>query len=325
VTGRILFESDLDSSILQDRRITIIGYGSQGRAQALNLRDSGFSPTVGLRRGTSFDRACRDGFDPVPPAEVVPGADIVMILTPDESHAEVCNELVFPAAGEGTHVGFGAGFTVAFGTVRMPERLHAFLVAPKGPGSVLRRAYTEGGGIPALVAAADDAKPGLAVAEAYAKALGCGRAGVVRTTFREEAIADLFGEQVVLCGGLVELMKTAFDTLVDRGYTPEVAYIECIAEVEYIASLISRVGLKDLGEHISSTAYYGGATRGPRVVGREVRKRLESILDEIEDGRFFDEFRRFTGGPGRTLPRPPGLERLERARTAFGIEDRDER
>lgn len=325
MTGRILFESDLDSSILQDRRIAIIGYGSQGCAQALNLRDSGFSPAVGLRRGASFDRACRDGFDPVPPAEAVAGAGIVMILTPDETHAEVCSEDVFPAAGEGTHVGFGAGFTVAFGIVRMPEVLNAFLVAPKGPGSVLRRTYTQGGGIPALVAAGDDDKPGLAIARAYAKALGCGRAGVVRTTFREEAVADLFGEQSVLCGGLVELMKSAFDTLVDRGYTPEVAYIECIAEVEYIASLISRVGLKNLGEHISSTAYYGGATRGPRVVGPETRRRLQGILDEIEDGRFFEEFKRFTRGPGRDLSPEPGLERLERAREAFKSEERDGR
>jgi ketol-acid reductoisomerase len=317
VTGRILFESDLSTSALKTRQIGIIGYGSQGRAQSLNLRDSGFVPLIGIRPGPSFDAASQDGFSPTRPADAASGSDIIMVLTPDETHADICNNHIFPAAAEGTHIGFAAGFTVHYGVVRMPEGLHPIMVAPKGPGHVLRRRFLSGGGIPALVAAQGDDAEGLEIAKAYAKALGCARAGVVETTFREEAVADLFGEQTVLCGGLVELMKTAFDILVDRGYTPEVAYIECIAEVEYIASLISKVGLADLAGHISSTAFYGGTSRGVRVVGADIRERLEGILDEIENGHFYEEFRGYA--QGRITPRtePGRLERIERARKEF--------
>jgi ketol-acid reductoisomerase len=244
-----------------------------------------------------------------------------MVLTPDETHAEVCERYIFPAAPEGAYVGFAAGFTVHYGVVHMRDGLHAILVAPKGPGRVLRQRYSEGGGIPALVAAEDGDPGGLEVAKAYAKALGCARVGVAETSFREEAVADLFGEQSVLCGGLTELMKTAFDVLVDRGYAPEVAYIECIAEVEYIASLISRVGLENLGRHISSTAYYGGSTRGRRAVGGDVRERLEGMLDEIESGGFYEEFRRYTEGRSPVPPERERLRRIERARKAFGGED----
>jgi ketol-acid reductoisomerase len=317
VTGKILFEPDLDSSILDTKRVGIIGYGSQGRAQALNLRDSGFTPAIGVRPGASFEAACRDGFTPLSPREVSSVTDVVMVLTPDETHADVCEKDVSVSARDGTYVGFAAGFAVHFGDVRFRNGLRPILVAPKGPGRLLRSTYVAGGGIPALVAGGGSDTDGLGIAMAYAKALGCGRAGVVETTFREEAIADLFGEQCVLCGGLVELMKAGFDILVDRGYTPEVAYIECVAEVEYIASLISRVGLADLGRHISSTASYGGATRGPRIIDSEVRKRLEAILDEIEDGRFYGEFRRSARGRGGTGARREGLERLERVRAVF--------
>ena len=323
MTGKTLFEPDISTSALRTRQIGIIGYGSQGRAQALNLRDSGFIPLIGLRPGPSFETASRDGFIPAAPTDVASGADIVMVLTPDETHAEVCERHIFPAAAEGVHIGFAAGFTVHYGVVRMREGLHPIMVAPKGPGSVLRRRFKSGGGIPALVAAQDDDPDGLEIVKAYAKALGCGRAGVVETTFREEAVADLFGEQSVLCGGLVELMKTAFDILVDRGYTPEVAYIECIAEVEYIASLISRVGLADLGSHISSTAYYGGLTRGARVVGADFRKRLEGMLDEIENGSFYEEFRKYTDGDREVPVERERLERIERARKTFGSENED--
>jgi ketol-acid reductoisomerase len=323
VTGRILFEPDLSTSALRTRQIGIIGYGSQGRAQALNLRDSGFMLLIGLRPGPSFEAASRDGFSPARPKDVASDADVIMVLTPDETHAEVCERHIFPAAADGAHIGFAAGFTVHYGVVRMREGLRPILVAPKGPGHVLRSRFRSGGGIPALVAADDDDADGMEIARAYAKALGCGRVGVVETTFREEAVADLFGEQTVLCGGLAELMKTAFDILVDRGYTPEVAYIECISEVEYISSLISRVGLADLGSHISSTASYGGSTRGARVVGADIRKRMEGILDEIESGRFYEEFRKYTEGD-MTLPvEHERLERIEQARRAFGSGDAD--
>ncbi len=320
MTGRILFEPDLSSCTLRTRQIGIIGYGSQGRAQALNLRDSGIVPIIGIRPGPSFEAASRDGFNPASPAEVASDADVVMVLTPDETHADVCERHVFPVAADGTHIGFAAGFTVHFGVVRMRQGLHPIMVAPKGPGRVLRQRFKIGGGIPALVAANDDDPDGLEIAKAYAKALGCARAGVVETSFREEAVADLFGEQSVLCGGLAELMKTAFDILVDRGYTPEVAYIECISEVEYIASLISRVGLADLGSHISSTAFFGGSTRGARVVGADIRKRLEGILDEIESGSFYGEFRKYAEGDRQLPVERERLERMERARKAFGSE-----
>ena len=323
MTGKVLFEPDLSTSALRTRQVGIIGYGSQGRAQALNLRDSGVIPLIGLRPGPSFEAASRDGFNPAAPGDVASNADVVMVLTPDETHADVCERSIFPVAADGAHIGFAAGFTVHYGVVRMREGLHPIMVAPKGPGRVLRRRFKSGGGIPALVAAHDDDPDGLEIAKAYAKALGCARAGVIETTFSEEAVADLFGEQSVLCGGLVELMKTAFDILVDRGYTPEVAYIECIAEVEYIASLISRVGLVDLGNHISSTAFYGGATRGARVVGADIRKRLEDILGEIESGSFYEEFRKFTEGYRGVAVERELLRLIERARKAFGSENED--
>jgi ketol-acid reductoisomerase len=278
---------------------------------------------IGVRPGASLEAASRDGFSPEPPQDVARQADVIMVLTPDETHAEVCRRDIFPAAPDGARVGFAAGLSVHYGVVRMREGLKAIMVAPKGAGRVLRLRFRSGGGIPALVAAEADDPEGMEIAKAYATALGCARAGIIETTFREEAVADLFGEQTVLCGGLVELMKTAFDILVDRGYTPEVAYIECIAEVEYIASLISRVGLANMPGHISSTALYGGSTRGPRVVGTEIRKRLEGILDEIESGSFYKEFSRHAGVAGVTEDERARLERIERARKAFGSEEED--
>jgi ketol-acid reductoisomerase len=246
-----------------------------------------------------------------------------MLLTPDETHAKICDQVISPSARNGSYIGFAAGFSVHYGVCRIREGLHPILVAPKGAGSVLRERYNSGRGIPALVAARPGDAAGLEIAKACAKALGCASAGVVTTTFREEAIADMFGEQCVLCGGLVELMKAAFDILVERGYRPEVAYIECVAEVESMASLISRVGLADLGRHISSTAFYGGATRGCRVIDSATRKRLEGILDDIESGRFYAEFRRHTGPAGDRRPDRGEFERMERARKAFRTEDRD--
>jgi ketol-acid reductoisomerase len=290
---RIFSEGDLDTSVLLGKQIGIVGYGSQGRAQALNLRDSGFPPIIGVREGKSFDRATLDGFSPLPVADVSKRSDIVIILTPDETQPEICKHQVFPHAGKGALIGFAAGFTVHFGLVKIPPGHKAFLVAPKGPGEVLRRRFEAGRGIPALVASAGDEAEGIEVAMAYAKAIGCARAGVIRSSFREEAVADLLGEQCVLTGGIIELMKATFEVLVERGYSPEVAYIECISEVEYMASLISRVGLARLGEQISSTAYYGGVTRGRRLIDSDVKKRIRQILDEIESGRFLKEFRTY--------------------------------
>jgi ketol-acid reductoisomerase len=237
-----------------------------------------------------------------------------MVVVPDESQAAVCNNEIIPNIQENAFIGFSTGFAVHYDLVRFPEGVRAFLTAPKGPGEVLRRRYLQGGGIPALIASLGADSDAMDVAMAYAKAIGCGRAGVIRSTFREEAVADLFGEQCVLTGGLIELMKAAFEVLVHRGYSPEVAYIECIAEVEYMASLVGRVGLPNLREHISSTSYYGGVTRGRRLVDAETRTRLNGILDEIEGGSFLSEFRAYAEG-GAQLDLENGLkELLERAK-----------
>ncbi len=312
---RIFSESDLDASPLHGKRIAIIGYGSQGRAQALNLRDSGYLPTIGLRSGKSFEKASLDGFTPVAAADAALKSDIIMILIPDEAHAGVLESEVIPHAEPGTFLGFAAGFTVHFGLVEIPRAYKAFLVAPKGPGEVLRSRYLEGSSIPALVASVDNDPEAMKVAMAYAKAIGCGRSGVIKTTFREEAVADLFGEQCVLSGGMVELMRSAFNILVGKGYTPEVAYIECISEVEYMASLISKVGLTRLADYISSTAFYGGDTRGRRIIDDEARTRLAVILDEIESGRFFEEFRAHLESGATIGPSREDSEMLERAKS----------
>jgi ketol-acid reductoisomerase len=309
----ILTDSQIDASPLEHKQIGIIGYGSQGRAQVLNLRDSGFDPIVGVRKGKSFDRACADGLSPISVAAAAERSDILMVLVPDESQPELCRGEIIPHLRPGTFVGFAAGFTVHFGLVRVPPAFKAVLVAPKGPGEVLRRRFMDGTGIPALVAALEDDEGGLAIALAYAKAIGCGRVGVIRSSFREEAIADLFGEQCVLTGGLIELMKAAFGVLVARGYSPEVAYIECISEVEYMASLITRVGLANLGDHISSTAYYGGVTRGRRLIDSAAGRKLNEILDEIESGRFLEEFLRYASAGGR-LEDASDMKELEKAR-----------
>ena len=311
---RIFSDVDLDISTLQDRQIGIIGYGSQGRAQALNLRDNGVLPLIGIREGRSFDKAALDGFDPQPVADVARGSDVVMILTPDETQPEVCRAQVLPHVRNDTFIGFAAGFTVHFGLVTIPEDRRVFLVAPKGPGGILRSRFLAGGGIPALVASLGDDAEGIAVAMAYAKAIGCARAGVIRSSFREEAVADLLGEQCVLTGGLVELMKASFEVLVERGYSPEVAYIECISEVEYMASLIARVGLAGLKEQISSTAHYGGVTRGSRLIDEDVKARIREIMNEIENGRFLEEFRAYIDSGGSVGPGPGALKVMEDAR-----------
>jgi ketol-acid reductoisomerase len=318
VTGKnVLLESDIDSSPLDGLQIGTIGYGSQGSAQVLNLRDSGFSPLVGVRSGPSFDRAASDGVGPVSVEEAAARSDVIMVLTPDETQPDVIATRILPHAGPEALFGFATGFNVHFGLIRIPSARRTFMVAPKGPGAVLRGRFREGGGIPALVASLHDDCSEMDVALAYAKAIGCARVGVIKTTFREEAIADLFGEQCVLAGGMVELMRAAFEILVGRGYAPEVAYIECIREVEYMASLISRVGLAALGESISSTAFYGGATRGPRLVDRAVRQKLAEVLDEIENGTFAREFKDFVASGGKAALARPEAGLLERARSSL--------
>ncbi len=275
---------------LSGKRIGILGYGSQGRAQALNLRDSGFSPLIGSRPGKSCNIASRDGFHVTSLEDTVSQSDIVMVLLPDDVHGEVCKDVVFPNLKVDARIGFAAGFSVHFGMVKPPEPRHVFLVAPKGPGEILRKRYLEGSGIPALIAALENDEASMEIARDYACAIGCDRAAIIETSFEEEATADLFGEQCVLVGGMIELMKAAFKVLTERGYPPEIAYIECIAEVEYMASLINRLGMEDLAKHISSTAYFGGTTRGKVLINEGVVTKMRKILEEIESGTFFEEF-----------------------------------
>ncbi len=305
-TRRVFEEAAVSTAPLQGRRVAVLGYGNQGRAHALNLRDSGIAVVVGARaEGIGAAAARADGFAPVPLAEAAAAADVVMLLVPDEAQAGVWTGGVAGHLGPGAALGFAHGFAVAFGLIAPPPGHGCFLAAPKGQGGMLREAYVRGGGLPGLLAVADASPPGTwELAAAYAKAAGFLRGGGWATTFREECVTDQFGEQAVLCGGLVELIRAAFETLVDRGYAPQNAYFECVHEVKLIADLLHRHGVDGLQRLISPTAAYGGATRGPRVIGAASRRAMADLLDEIESGAFAREFleacaRRGAGRDGR--------------------------
>ena len=309
---RRVFEADAVSfAPLAGRRVAVLGYGNQGRAQALNLRDGGVvEVVVGARQdGAGAARARADGFTPLPLAAAVAAGEIVMLLVPDELQGPLHREVVAPALRSGAALGFAHGFAVAFGQV-VPEPGRAcFLAAPKGQGEMLRAAFVAGGGLPGLLAVSDGSPPGTwELAAAYAKAGGFLRGGGWATTFREECVTDQFGEQAVLCGGLVELIRAAFETLVARGYSPENAYFECVHEVKLIADLLHRHGVDGLQRRISRTAAYGGATRGPRVIGPGSRAALEQLLDEIESGSFAREFLAASAGGAVDPRRREGVE-----------------
>lgn len=285
-------EADADLRPLAGRTVAVIGFGNQGHAHALNLRDSGVDVVVGARPGGRGAAAARArGFPVLTPGEAAARADVVMLLLPDEVQQAVWEAEIAPARRPGAAVGFAHGFAVAFGLIAPPADGPCFLVAPKGQGHMLRRAYRAGGGLPSLLAAvpADDAAT-WRLAAAYARAIGCLRGGGFTTTFREECVADQFGEQAVLCGGVPELLAAAFETLVARGYDERNAYFECVHELKLIADLLHARGVDGMRELISPTAAYGGLTRGPRVVDAAVRERLGRILDEIESGAFAREF-----------------------------------
>lgn len=307
---------------LNDLRIGILGYGSQGRAQALNLRDSGITPLVSVREGRSKKIAIEDGFDVVSPEELACQCDLVMVLVPDEIQGEICSQKIFPYLRCGAAIGFAAGFSVFSGLVKVPEDKRGLLVAPKGPGEILRKRYLAGDGLPCLVASLNSDRSLLDLAKQYASAIGCGKI-CIETTFAEEAIADLFGEQCVLAGGMIELMKAAFGILVSKGFDPRIAYIECIAEVEYMAALVSKAGLKDLSSNISSTAWYGGSTRGRRLIDDKIKQKMEEILEEIVSGKFSEEFRS-TGKPDLTANQIEELDVIEAARRALMGMPKDE-
>ncbi|MDP2941254.1 MAG: ketol-acid reductoisomerase [Candidatus Omnitrophota bacterium] len=290
--AKIYYDKDADLSLLKDKTIAIIGYGIQGRGQALCLRDSGCRVVASEMEGTpNFEQAKKDGFIPVPAAEAARAAEIVQILTQDHVQAKVYKEAIKPNLKKGKALCFSHGFNIRFKQIKPPKTVDVFMVAPKGPGALVRRMYEEGKGVPALLAVFQDAtghakETGLA----YAKAIGATRAGVIETTFDEETETDLFGEQAVLCGGVTELIKAGFDTLLEAGYQPEIAYFEVLHELKLITDLIQETGISGMRRRVSNTACYGDISRGPLIITQKTRKVMKKLLKDIKSGKFAREW-----------------------------------
>ncbi|NHM31610.1 ketol-acid reductoisomerase [Neobacillus terrae] len=285
--AKVLYNSDIQEEVLQGKKVAVVGYGSQGHAHALNLQESGFDVVVGLRGGRSWDKAVEDGVDVRSVAEAVAAADVVVVLLPDELQPKVYEESIKPNLNPGNALVFAHGFNIHFNQIVPPADVDVFLVAPKGPGHLVRRTYTEGGGVPALYGIYQDYTGNArSLALAYAKAIGAGRAGVLETTFQEETETDLFGEQAVLCGGVTSLIKAGFETLTEAGYQPEVAYFECLHEMKLIVDLLYEGGLENMRYSISDTAQWGDFVSGPRVVNEETKERMKEILKDIQTGVF---------------------------------------
>jgi ketol-acid reductoisomerase len=290
--AKIYYDQDADLGLLKGKSIAIIGYGSQGHAHALNLMDSGQNVVVGLYKGSkSWARAEKDGLRVTPVADAAKMSDVVMILLPDQSQRQVFEESIKGALGKGKMLMFAHGFNIHFNQVVPPPDVDVTMIAPKAPGHVMRDLFTQGPGVPGLVAVQQDVS-GKArdMALAYGKGVGCTRAGVIETTFKEETETDLFGEQVALCGGISHLIKAAFETLVEAGYQPEVAYFECMHEMKLIVDLFYQGGLAYMRYSVSDTAEYGDYTRGPRVVSDATKAEMKKILGEIQSGQFAREF-----------------------------------
>jgi ketol-acid reductoisomerase len=283
---KIYSRKDVDRKALKGARICVLGYGSQGRAHALNLKDSGYDVVVGVRKGGSWRKARRDGLSVSEPAKAAAGADLVAMLAPDLAQAQLY-KAILPSLKPGAALLFAHGFNVHFGQIKPRKDLDVVLIAPKGPGGLVRRQYQQGRGVPCLIAVAQDATgKAHARALAYADGIGGTRGGVLETTFGEETETDLFGEQAVLCGGATELVVKGFETLVEAGYQPEVAYYECLHELKLIVDLLHEGGLAKMHQFISETAKYGDLTRGPRVVNRDTKREMKKILQEIQTGKF---------------------------------------
>jgi len=288
---KMYYDADADLKNLKEKKIAIIGYGSQGHAQAQNLKDSGLDVVIGLRRGRSWDQAVKDGFEVLKVKEASNEAHIIQILLPDERQPQVYREEIEPSLKDGDAVSFSHGFNIHYNQIVPPENVDVFMIAPKGPGHLVRRIYKQGEGVPALVAVHQDyTGTSLQKALAYAKGIGATRAGVLETTFKEETETDLFGEQAVLCGGTTELIKAGFETLVDAGYKPEIAYFECLHELKLIVDLIYEGGLSWMRESISDTAQYGDLTRGKKIITEKTRTEMKRLLKEIQSGEFAREW-----------------------------------
>jgi ketol-acid reductoisomerase len=289
---KIYYDKDADLGRLEGRVVAVLGYGSQGHAHAQNLKASGVDVVVGLRKESpSWSKAEAAGLRVLTPAEASQAADVVMMTLPDETTADIYREHVEPHLQPGNYLAVAHGFNIHFGVIKPREDVNVFMVAPKGPGHTVRANYEQGRGVPSLVAVHQDPTGDtLQVALAYAKGIGAGRAGIIETNFREETETDLFGEQAVLCGGLTALMTAGYETLIEAGYAPEMAYFETIHEVKLIVDLIYEGGIANMRYSVSNTAEYGDVTRGPKLVDAGVKQRMKEILEDIQAGRFAKEF-----------------------------------
>ncbi len=289
---KVFYDKDADLARLEGKTVAILGYGSQGHAHALNLRDSGIDVLVGLRPGSSsWAKAEAEKLKVLPLAEATAAGEVVMMTLPDETMAEIYESEIAPNLKHGNYLAVAHGFNLHFGCITPPEGVSTFMVAPKGPGHIVRDLYTKGAGVPCLVAVDRDVSGDtLEIGLAYAKGIGGGRAGILETSIREETETDLFGEQAVLCGGLTALMQAGYETLVDAGYAPEMAYFECIHEMKLIIDFIYEGGISNMRYTISNTAQYGDVTRGPRVIDSHVREEMKRILAEIQSGEFAREW-----------------------------------
>jgi len=287
----IYYENDAPIAPLKGKTVAIVGYGSQGHAHGQNLRDSGIKVIVAELKGTAnYDLAVKHGFEPMSAAEAVKAADLIIITLPDEVQKKVYASDIKPNLSAGKTIGFCHGFNVQFGYIAPPKDINVVMIAPKGPGHLVRSEYVKGGGVPCLIAIQNDAGDAKDIALAWANGIGGARAGIIATTFQEETETDLFGEQVVLCGGLSELIKSGFNTLVEAGYQPEIAYFECLHEVKLIVDLMYEGGISYMRYSVSNTAEYGDLSRGPRIVTDETRAEMKKILKEIQDGSFAREW-----------------------------------
>ena len=292
MAAKMYYDGDCDVNIIKNRKVAIIGYGSQGHAHALNLKESGVPVVVGLREGSaSAAKAQAAGLTVKSIADAAKWADVIMLTMPDTEQKATYTESIKRYMKPGKALAFAHGFNVRFKRIKPPKGVDVIMIAPKGPGHLVRRTYTEGGGVPVLIAVEQDATGNAkAVALSYASAIGGGRAGIIETTFAEETETDLFGEQVVLCGGLTELVRNGFETLVEAGYQPEMAYFECLHEVKLIVDLMYEEGIAGMRYSISDTAEYGDVTRGPRIITPTTKKQMQKILKEIQSGKFAKEW-----------------------------------
>ena len=288
----VYYDKDADLSLIQSKTVTIVGYGSQGHAHALNLKDSGVNVVVGLRKGSgSWKKAENAGLKVAEIADAVSQADLVMVLAPDEHQADLYKDQLAPNLKQGATLAFAHGFNIHFGLIEPRADLDVIMVAPKGPGHMVRNAYTQGGGVPSLISVYQDASGNAKnVALSYASANGGGRSGIIETSFREETETDLFGKQAVLCGGLTALVQAGFETLTEAGYAPEMAYFECLHELKLIVDLMYEGGIADMRYSISNTAEYGDYVTGPRVITEQTKVEMKRVLTEIQEGKFARDF-----------------------------------